>query len=61
MVPIRVASTAVVPAIIRLLPSASSRNVLLKVRPYQTVAQHSKDAAWRPALKLNSTISAIGA
>ncbi|MOA39491.1 hypothetical protein D3C78_1612770 [compost metagenome] len=60
-VPNRVASTAEQKAMNALCPSASMMNGLPKARPNHCTEQHSKARPLRPALKLNSTIRAMGA
>ncbi|MCY1248484.1 hypothetical protein D9M72_619210 [compost metagenome] len=60
-VPNSVAITAEVKAMKALLPSASMMNGLPNAVPNHCTEQHSKARPLRPALKLNSTIKAIGA
>ncbi|MCY1314597.1 hypothetical protein D9M70_652650 [compost metagenome] len=55
------AITAEQKAIRVLVPSASMMKGLPKARPNHCAEQHSKDSPLRPALKENSTISAMGA
>ena len=60
MVPNRLASTAVTNATVRLVVSASIANGLRSALPYHLTEKPRKSLAWRPALKLNSTMIPIG-
>ncbi len=61
MVPMTVANAAEVLATMALFSSASMTKVLLAALPYQKTAKCWKSLALLPLLKLNSTISAMGA
>ncbi|MCH6587058.1 MAG: hypothetical protein IH805_01910 [Proteobacteria bacterium] len=59
-VPITVASTAVVPAMMRLVVSASITHRFETAVPYHWSEKPRKSLACRPALKLNSTMMPMG-
>jgi hypothetical protein len=61
MVPKTAASVALTTAMIRLFCSAVTRNGLASALPYHCVEKPVNSLALRPALKENSTTSAIGA
>ncbi len=61
IVPITVASVAETLAMMRVWVKASTMRELAKVRPYHSIEQQKNCSPLFPALKLFSTISAIGA